>query len=242
MSEKRLSFSDRMRLRNEAIVDYSKHYINRREFMFKMTAAGVGVAMATKIGDAVAAPAPIPRLGARVVRVRESLHGGREVEAAQHEVDLLHGREREDAVGVPRLRLCFRRGREAEERPPHEARPRLAPATCFAPEPRREEGRRPRARVGQEITIEEPALLELGARYQAATVLVEAGPTLLQSFAAEGLIDEVVVYVPGLDTRGARPRLVGAVAARLNDERRWEFLRGKRVGADAELVYRRIPA
>jgi ABC-type glycerol-3-phosphate transport system substrate-binding protein len=62
MSEKRLSFSDRMRLRNEAIVDYSKHYINRREFMFKMTAAGVGVAMATKIGDAVAAPAQKPTI------------------------------------------------------------------------------------------------------------------------------------------------------------------------------------
>jgi multiple sugar transport system substrate-binding protein len=58
VTEKPLSFKDRQRLRNEAVIDYSRQSINRREFMFKMTAAGVGAAMATKIGNAVAAPAP----------------------------------------------------------------------------------------------------------------------------------------------------------------------------------------
>lgn len=58
MTEKPLSPLDRARLRREAVIDYSRHTINRREFMFKMTAAGVGVAAATRIGDVLAAPAP----------------------------------------------------------------------------------------------------------------------------------------------------------------------------------------
>ncbi len=58
VSEKPISLSERLRLRREAVIDYSRHSINRREFMFKMTAAGVGAAMATRIGDVVAAPAP----------------------------------------------------------------------------------------------------------------------------------------------------------------------------------------
>jgi multiple sugar transport system substrate-binding protein len=58
VTDKRLSPFDRAKLRREAVIDYSRHSINRREFMFKMTAAGVGVAAATRIGDAIAAPAP----------------------------------------------------------------------------------------------------------------------------------------------------------------------------------------
>jgi multiple sugar transport system substrate-binding protein len=57
VSKQVLSLADKLRLRDEAIIDFSKHYINRREFMRRMTAVGVGAAMATKIGDAVAAPA-----------------------------------------------------------------------------------------------------------------------------------------------------------------------------------------
>ena len=58
MTKKPVTFGDRQRMKDEAIVDYAHHYINRREFMFKMTAAGVAVAAAAKIGDAVAAPGP----------------------------------------------------------------------------------------------------------------------------------------------------------------------------------------
>ncbi|MGD9712116.1 MAG: ABC transporter substrate-binding protein, partial [Thermomicrobiales bacterium] len=58
MANKILTFKDRQRMKDEAIIDYAHHYINRRQFMFKMTAAGVAVAAATRIGDAVAAPAP----------------------------------------------------------------------------------------------------------------------------------------------------------------------------------------
>ena len=61
MSERRLSFADRKRLRDEAIVDFRHGFINRREFMLRATAAGVSAAFAGKIASAVAAPAPTPR-------------------------------------------------------------------------------------------------------------------------------------------------------------------------------------
>lgn len=60
MRSRFLSFADRKRLRDEAIVDYRHGYINRREFMLRATAAGVTAACAGKIADAVAAPAPAP--------------------------------------------------------------------------------------------------------------------------------------------------------------------------------------
>ena len=58
MSERRLTFSDRKRLRDEAIVDFRHGFINRREFMRRATAAGVSAAFAGKVASAVAAPAP----------------------------------------------------------------------------------------------------------------------------------------------------------------------------------------
>ena len=61
MSERRLSFAERKRLRDEAIVDFRHGFINRREFMLRATAAGVSAAFAGKIASAVAAPAPTPR-------------------------------------------------------------------------------------------------------------------------------------------------------------------------------------
>lgn len=48
------------KLRNEAIVDFSRSTINRRQFMFRMTAAGASVAAATRIADTLAAPASRP--------------------------------------------------------------------------------------------------------------------------------------------------------------------------------------
>ncbi len=60
MSEKRLSMADKRRLRDEAIIDFSRRTINRREFMFKMTAAGAGVVAATRIADSLAAPVAAP--------------------------------------------------------------------------------------------------------------------------------------------------------------------------------------
>jgi len=49
---------DRKRLQDEAIIDFSQRRINRRDFMFKMTAAGVGVAAAGRVANVLAAPAP----------------------------------------------------------------------------------------------------------------------------------------------------------------------------------------
>ena len=61
MSERRLSFAERKRLRDEAIVDFRHGFINRREFMLRATAAGVSAAFAGKIANAVATPAPTTR-------------------------------------------------------------------------------------------------------------------------------------------------------------------------------------
>ncbi len=60
MSKRVLSLADRKRLRDEAIVDFRHGFINRREFMFRATAAGVSAVFAGKIANAVAAPAPKP--------------------------------------------------------------------------------------------------------------------------------------------------------------------------------------
>lgn len=60
MSKRLLTFSDRKRLRDEAIVDFRHGFINRREFMFRATALGVSAAFAGQIANAVAAPTPQP--------------------------------------------------------------------------------------------------------------------------------------------------------------------------------------
>ena len=61
MTKRTLTFADRKRLRDEAVIDYSHGFINRREFLFRATAAGVSVAFAGKMADALAAPAPAPK-------------------------------------------------------------------------------------------------------------------------------------------------------------------------------------
>jgi multiple sugar transport system substrate-binding protein len=61
MGDRKLAFTDRKRLRDEAIVDLRHGFINRREFMLRATAAGVSAAFASKIASAVAAPAPAPQ-------------------------------------------------------------------------------------------------------------------------------------------------------------------------------------
>jgi ABC-type glycerol-3-phosphate transport system substrate-binding protein len=60
MSERQRSFADRQRLRDEAIIDFRHGFINRREFMLRATAVGFSAAFASKVADALAAPAPPP--------------------------------------------------------------------------------------------------------------------------------------------------------------------------------------
>lgn len=60
MGKHLLSFAERKRLRDEAIVDHKHGFINRREFMLRATAAGVSAAFAAQIANALAAPAPQP--------------------------------------------------------------------------------------------------------------------------------------------------------------------------------------
>jgi len=54
------TMGERQRRRDEAIVDFSRQLINRREFMRRMTVAGVSVMAAGRIADALAAPSPAP--------------------------------------------------------------------------------------------------------------------------------------------------------------------------------------
>lgn len=60
MSERHLTWKERLRLRDEAIIDFSHQLINRREFMRRMTAAGVSVAFASRVAEVLAAPKPQP--------------------------------------------------------------------------------------------------------------------------------------------------------------------------------------
>src|SRR3954467_1898813 len=58
MDKRMLSWADRKRLRDEAIVDFRHGFINRREFMRRSVAVGVSAAFAGKVADSLAAPAP----------------------------------------------------------------------------------------------------------------------------------------------------------------------------------------
>ncbi len=60
MSERKLTFAARKRLRDEAIIDFRHGFINRREFMRRATAVGVSAAFAGKVAEALAAPAAPP--------------------------------------------------------------------------------------------------------------------------------------------------------------------------------------
>jgi multiple sugar transport system substrate-binding protein len=60
MSERRWTRAERKRLRDEAIIDFRHGFINRREFMRRTTAVGVSALFASKMADALAAPAPVP--------------------------------------------------------------------------------------------------------------------------------------------------------------------------------------
>jgi multiple sugar transport system substrate-binding protein len=60
MANRTLSRADRVRLRDEAVVDFKHGFINRREFMWRVTAVGVSAVFAGKMADALAAPAPAP--------------------------------------------------------------------------------------------------------------------------------------------------------------------------------------
>ena len=63
MSERQLTLADRKRLRDEAIIDFRHGFINRREFMRRTTAVGITTLFATRMADALAAPAPAPTRG-----------------------------------------------------------------------------------------------------------------------------------------------------------------------------------
>src|SRR3954470_15895323 len=53
-----LTWAERKRLRDEAIVDFRHGFINRREFMRRSVAAGVSAVFASKVADSLAAPGP----------------------------------------------------------------------------------------------------------------------------------------------------------------------------------------
>jgi multiple sugar transport system substrate-binding protein len=61
MGAREETFADRQRRRDEAIVDFSRNLINRREFMRRMTAVGVSAAFAGRVADSLAAPKPVAK-------------------------------------------------------------------------------------------------------------------------------------------------------------------------------------
>lgn len=61
MGDKIVTLKDRMRLRDEAIVDFTRGFINRREFLRRVTAVGVSTAFALKMSDSLAAPRPVAK-------------------------------------------------------------------------------------------------------------------------------------------------------------------------------------
>ena len=78
-------------------------------------------------------------------------------------------------------------------------------------------------------------------RFDAATVMVEAGAGLLGALFEADLVCEAVVYLAPtvIGDERALPAASGRVASRLSDARRFELHRVKRVEDDVELVYRR---
>lgn len=86
-----------------------------------------------------------------------------------------------------------------------------------------------------------PLLEHLVSEHGAATVLVEAGPTLVGALLAEDLIDEVHSYTAPLmlgDGEALSPA-AGRVAPRVADGVRFARLLTKRTGRDLLVVYRR---
>jgi ABC-type glycerol-3-phosphate transport system substrate-binding protein len=61
MAHRILALQDRKRSRDEAIVDFRHGFINRREFLRRVTAVGVSAGFAMTMADAIAAPDPAPR-------------------------------------------------------------------------------------------------------------------------------------------------------------------------------------
>lgn len=61
MIDKLLTFKNKQRLRDEAIVDFTRGFINRREFLRRTTVAGVGALAAMRTADALAAPRTTPK-------------------------------------------------------------------------------------------------------------------------------------------------------------------------------------
>lgn len=87
------------------------------------------------------------------------------------------------------------------------------------------------ARGGQ-MDLDE-ILRVLHAEQSCASVLIEAGPTLLDAFFEAGHIDQTIVHVARTPIQHAWP-LGGKLARRLDSN--WRLLRKKQVGCDAELV------
>ncbi len=79
-------------------------------------------------------------------------------------------------------------------------------------------------------------------RYDATNVMIEAGPGLLGSLFALGLVDEAIVYIAPilLGDDEARSAAAGRAVESLRDARRFRLARTKRLQSDLELTYSRI--
>ncbi len=82
-------------------------------------------------------------------------------------------------------------------------------------------------------------LRELARRYDAATVLLEAGETLLTECFEEEVVDEAIVYLAGAAGMRAPPRgLEGPMGSFLAPDSAFRLWRWRPIGPDLELRYR----
>ncbi len=98
---------------------------------------------------------------------------------------------------------------------------------------------------GADGRVDLPAVLKrLAEQYDAANVLLEAGPTLLGGFLAQGLIDECHVYIAPIlfaDDQ-ARPAVSGCVTNTIVDGHRFRMTETEHLDGDVLIKYRRDQA
>jgi diaminohydroxyphosphoribosylaminopyrimidine deaminase / 5-amino-6-(5-phosphoribosylamino)uracil reductase len=99
----------------------------------------------------------------------------------------------------------------------------------------------PSAGAGGTGQVDLPAALRQLARLSMNEVLVEAGATLGGALLAQGLVDELIVYMaPVLLGPDARPLVQLPALARLQDSARWRYTDLRSIGDDLRLTLRPV--
>lgn len=99
----------------------------------------------------------------------------------------------------------------------------------------------PASGMGTTAQVDLPGALRQLARLSMNEVLVEAGATLGGALLAQGLVDELIVYMaPVLLGPDARPLVQLPALARLQDSARWRYTDLRSIGDDLRLTLRPV--